>query len=153
MGSIFSFYEYKNRKSSQNFKHWTFKWSQIFLCNCYKSGPTVKSGFAAAIPVHCVSVVCFRLLSRLHDDRDACYWFPSPSSCFSRRTSISSATRRLWSTWVALTTMQRKWGNHHPSSGFIPPTDQLTNRPTARPTDQPSEWIEVFWELDSKQQD
>lgn len=70
-----------------------------------------------------------------HHDSDACYWFSSPSSCFSHRTSISSATRRLLSTWVALTTMQRKWRDHHPSSSFSPPT----NRPTDRSTNQASE--------------
>lgn len=31
------------------------------------------------------------------------------------RMSTSSATRPLWSTWVALTTMQRKWRDNHPS--------------------------------------
>lgn len=35
--------------------------------------------------------------------------------CFSHRTSTSSATRLLSSTWVALTTMQRKRTDNHPS--------------------------------------
>ena len=35
--------------------------------------------------------------------------------CVSRRTSTSSAIRLLWSTWEALTTMQRKWRDNHAS--------------------------------------
>lgn len=38
--------------------------------------------------------------------------------CFSCRMSTSSATRRLSSTWVASTTMQRKWRDDYPSSSF-----------------------------------
>lgn len=48
------------------------------------------------------------------------------SLCVSPRTSTSSATRLLWSTWVALTTMQRKWRDNHPS--IFPLRGPQTNR-------------------------
>lgn len=49
------------------------------------------------------------------------------------RMSTSSATRPLSSTWVASTTMQRKWGGVHPSIDQL--RDQQTIQPVKREED------------------
>lgn len=55
--------------------------------------------------------------------------------CFSPRTSTSSATRLLSSTWVALTTMQRKLRDKHPSILLLrsPQTNQRVKQRERRP--------------------
>lgn len=67
------------------------------------------------IPGDCIAVVsktvgCTAIIRPL--------LIPISVLCFSCRMSTSSATRRLSSTWVASTTMQRKWRDDHPSSSF-----------------------------------
>lgn len=69
----------------------------------------------AAVPGDCIAVVsktvgCTAIIAVL--------LIPISVLCFSCRMSTSSATRRLSSTWVASTTMQRKWRDDHPSSSF-----------------------------------
>lgn len=80
--------------------------------------------------------------------------------CFSHRTSTSSATRLLSSTWVALTTMQRKRTDNHPSIFLLwgPQTKptEWANRKTA--WDKREHWtfsgseIQILHQWGQKQQ-
>lgn len=59
-------------------------------------------------------------------------FFPYLYLCFSHRTSTSSATRLLSSTWVALTTMQRKRTDNHPSIFLLWGPQTKPSEPTER---------------------